>query len=243
MSDWKDPNLRNHINGDSTLTIGRFFEKFAFKSKTSSNKTYPYKLKDVYKTYDIIYNALDNEKFSKYSSRLKEISKEYENFAETSNGRPMKDSYYTYGKNVQLYQFLLIANSLWSSLEYNSDIGGVKVPSKNTLTNMLRDLLIGNNYRNMRELTSEEEIRDVIQRSIDAENEYTLTDVISEKMYMNEEDVNKRLKSPLMKYLTDELIKLSQDSSNYDEELLNEKLNDLFMRLRQYIKETESEVD
>ena len=244
MSDWTDPNIRNHVLEDSTLTIDKFLETFAFKAKSQSNKTYPYKLKDVYKTYDFLYKALDNEKFLKYSNRLKELSKEYEAFATTSNCKPMKDSYYTYGKKVQVYQFLLIANNLWNMLDYNSDIGSVKVPSKELMNNMLRDMIIGNNYRNMKSLTNPDEIREMIQSSNEAEDEVTLAKIVSDKMYIDQTDVKRRYSSPIIsEYLSKVLNELINNVDDSDDDVLEEKINDLFMKLRQYVKETSSEVD
>ena len=245
MANWTDPDLRNHVNDDSGLRIDNFQEAFAFQNNIPNGNIYPYKLKDVYVNKSIIYKALNNDKFDKYNNWLRENSSSYQ-FLATSNSLPMSDAYSTFGKMVYLYQLLLSVNGLWNIMEYNDSTvsnGRIYMPSSNQLTNILRDLLKENSSHNMREITNLEELRETLKMVIsDAQIDYNLTDVITEKMRMKYSQTFRRLTSPLiLKYLNTQLNKLINNIDDTDNNLLVDKLNELFRELNIYITETNNE--
>ena len=206
MANWIDPDLRNHVIDDSGLRVDNFQEKFVFQDNISSGNVYPYKLKDVYVNKSVIYKALNNEKFDKYNTHLKEVAPSYQ-FAPTSNNLPMADAYSAFGKMVYLYQLLLSINGLWNTLEYNDSTvsnGRIYMPTSSQLTSLLRSLLIESNTHNMREVTNVDELRELLRKVVsDAQLDYTLVEVIEEKMrHVKDTHLIRRLRSHLIQKLS-----------------------------------------
>ena len=239
MANWKDPDIRNHVSGDITnLRIGGFMQDNIFYSNTSK-RYYPYKLKDMHMQPSLIYRDINREKMKKNLDITAEAAPRYR-FANTSNYKPMQDCYYAIG-NVYLYQIILNINNLWSLLEYHDEnLPKVLIPYRHDITNLFRRLMNERHFRNIYELNTPEKINDAIMKTIiDTEVDYHIVDIAKEKMYLNYDDIQRRLKSPLItKYLNRVLSKLVENKDIINDTLLTTIITNILRRLRIYIKDS-----
>lgn len=238
MSNWQDPNIRNHVKGDSSdLRYARFFETNIF-SNNPTHKYYPFLLKDLHANPSLVYKSVDNEKRDKHMKILADKSPCYR-FSNTSNFKPMQDSFYAMGQ-VYLYQIIYGINNLWNIMEYN-DINNPKIlmPTISNITDLFTDLLHEVYFHNMSKLQDPEDIREAVERIIvKCDINYGLDEIITEKMHLNRADVVRRLKSPLItKYLARKLSKMITKLDKPDKELTYKKVNNLLKTLNHYIRE------
>lgn len=243
-SNWMDANLRNHVTDDSGLRISKFFQPYSFYTNLESSNIPNYKKKEMDFSDNVVYHDLNREKFIKYTDHLQEVSKAYQ-FVETNNYRPMHDAYKTFSKMVYLYQLLFIINNIWSITDYNTSyMDNVNFVSSSQLTEVLRSLLIENNFKNMKKLDNPDEIRKAVEKIIvDVEADYELLDIINEKIHINDyEKLSRRLNSPLItKYLNKKISELINNKKELNEELLLTTLDDLLRNINLYVNNTTSE--
>lgn len=239
MGNWNDADLRNHIKGDlPQLSFERFFEKYNYVNE-QDNKYYPFIEKDQnILTTNIVYNSTNNEKLDKYvNTNLKEESPRY-TFASTSNNKPMMDSFFSSG-NVYLYQLILKINNIWNSMEYTDvNMKKILIPTKSLLQEMLKDILVDNNYKMTKNINNEDELNELVQMIIvKADVDVELANIINTKLFINNISlVKKRLESPLVqKYLNKELNKIVNNEETLSEENLTNILRLLVQKLKYYV--------
>lgn len=241
MGNWTDPDVKKHVIGDTSQRYKLFLEPFTFYSSPTKKYT-PFMLKDMHSVPNIIYYGIDNERREKHITNLREDSPKYR-FAYTSNHKPMQDAFFAIGQ-VYLYQILLGINKLWNTLEYEySNIPKVLVPNKSIITNLFRDLLTQQNFKQIQELTQEPQIRRAIQRLIvDIDIDYHLSEIISEKLHIPIEDVVRRLKSPLIvKYLSRTITKMINITDVPPIKVLENTLDTMLKKVTVFIKDNRND--
>ena len=238
MADWQDPDIKNHVKGDITkLRYAQFFQTNIF-SNHPTRKFYPYLLKDMHSAQSIVYKSVDGEKRDKHMKILAERVPIYR-FSNTSNFKPMQDSFYAMGQ-VYLYQIIYGINNLWNIMDYHDTKNPkILIPTISDITELFTNLLHELYFHNMKELTTVTAIRNAIERIIvKADIEYSLDEIVSEKMHLNRVDIVRRLKSPLItRYLARKLSLLINKRERVDDELLYKTVSDLLKRLRHYIRD------
>lgn len=187
----------------------------------------------------LIYKSVEQEKRVKFLDTVAEDAPRY-TFANTSNYKVMQDSYYAMG-NVYLYQIILNINKVWTLLDYHDEnIPKVLVPTKTNITDLFRALKYDLQFSNAQELVTCDDINEAVEKVINnAETDFHFKNIIKEKLYMEENQVVRRLNSPLIKnYLNLQLSRLINNINSMDDELLVKSLNTLLKRLRLYIRDS-----
>lgn len=239
IGNWEDPNIRNHVLGDTSIRYNTMFEPTSFVDKpTPIYNTFIEK--NLTRQDNLIYWQPNLETMQSYNDTLKDNSPLY-NFLWTSNYKAMQDSYYSLGQ-VYLYQIILRLNNFWSILDYSGEYQSkVTIPTKYNITNLFRKVLTSQNFKTIRELKSEEDINDaVLKLVVNVDIDYNVLEVIANKIYISGDDVKRRVESPLFrKYLARELTKLMTGYNYTSEAKFSEKINDLLNQLSIYIRKPE----